>query len=104
MCVAPRVRRACVPAPRGATLATRMRRMPPTRDDRRLLVFTGVFVAIAAVLFAAAILYATGGQPEAKDGPIYIGPETVKKKGIRDEGPQYVINPIGHRPGFWLDL
>jgi hypothetical protein len=77
--------------------------MPPTRDDRRLLIFTGGFVILAGVLFAFAILFATRNGPTAH-GPIYIGPEPVKKSAIRKDGPQYVINPVKGRPGFWLDL
>ena len=79
--------------------------MPPTRDDRRLLIFTGVFVAVAAVLFAALIYLATNQQdtPDAKR-PFFIGLERSKKKTIReDNSPQYVPDPTGDQ-GFWLDI
>jgi hypothetical protein len=79
--------------------------MPPTRDDRRLLVFTGVFVAIAAVLFALVILLATGQQdlPDPTR-PVFIGLERQKKEAIREESPQYIANPHPDGEGFWLDI
>jgi hypothetical protein len=82
-----------------------MLRMPPTRDDRRLLVFTGVFVLIAGVLFALVILLATG-QQDAPDPsrPFFIGLERQKKEAIREESPQYIANPNPDGEGFWLDL
>jgi len=79
--------------------------MPPTRDDRRLLVFTAVFVALAGVLFALVILVATDQQdaPDPKR-PFFIGLERQKKKAIREESPQYIANPSPDGEGFWLDI
>ena len=78
--------------------------MPAASDDRRLLLFATVFVVIAGLLVAAAIWFAT--RRDAVEGPkkpVFLGLEDVKKKDIRNDGPQYVANPFGDA-GFWLDL
>lgn len=76
------------------------------RADRKLIVVTAGAVVVAALLFAAVLVFATGSsEPAGQDeGPLYIGP---KRDLIRtlDEGtgsPLYFANPFGGR-GFWLD-
>jgi hypothetical protein len=78
--------------------------VPPTRSDRRLLVYTSVALVLAGVLFAAAVLFATRGeQPsQAQTGPLYLGPATDLRAKINLGSPLYFANPFGGN-GFWLD-
>jgi hypothetical protein len=77
--------------------------VPPSRDDRRLLVFTGVIVALAAVMVALLLLAATGGGGTPKTAPLFLGLRGPLVSEIKKGGPNYIANPFGDN-GFWLDL
>ena len=78
--------------------------VPPTRDDRRLLVITGTFVVLAGVLCAAVLFLATRqGTQTSANRPLFLGLEQPLTKSIRDASPLYFANPFGG-DGFWLDL
>jgi hypothetical protein len=80
------------------------RAVPASRDDRRLVLFTSMFVIVAAVLVAAALLFATSREAEpGPRKPLFLGLRTPLTKKIRDGGPLYFASPFGDR-GFWLDL
>jgi hypothetical protein len=78
--------------------------VPAARDDKRLLVVTGVFVVLAAVLFAGVLLIATNANSGSQTKkPVFIGLRSQIAKNIRQDGPRYQANPFGDA-GFWLDL
>jgi hypothetical protein len=78
--------------------------VPTARDDKRLLVVTGFFLVVAAVLVAGVLLLATNRDAVSeKPKPIFIGLRNEITKNIKEDGPRYVANPFGHA-GFWLDL
>ena len=56
--------------------------MPASSSDRRLIVFTGGAVVIAAVLFAGVLLLATN-QGSIKKGPLFFGIEKPIIRSIR---------------------
>jgi hypothetical protein len=76
-----------------------------TTSDRRLLLITGIFVALAGLLFAGVILIATNRDSPAADAgkPLFLGLRDPLTAGITDGGPLYFANPFGG-DGFWLDL
>ena len=76
--------------------------MPATSSDRRLIVFTGGAVVIAAVLFAGVLLLATN-QGSIKKGPLFFGIEKPIIRSIRTASPRYEANPLGG-DGFWFDV
>ena len=62
--------------------------MPPARDDKRLLIVVGTFVALAGALFAGVILLATNrdvGPPK----PLFLGQRSELIERIRDASPLY---------------
>lgn len=78
-------------------------RVPASRADRQLLIFTTTIVVIAGVLLAVVLFFATGGgggTPKAR--PLFIGLERQLLENIKEMGPQYIANPFGEH-GFWLD-
>jgi hypothetical protein len=77
--------------------------VPITRDDRRLLLFTGGLVVLAAVFVGVVLIVATGGGTPVERGPLYLGVASDLRQKIRDGGPLYFANPFAG-PGFWLDL
>jgi len=78
--------------------------VPPSSYDRRLLLVTGSFVVLAAVLVGALLFLATGGaQGTPSRKPVYIGLETDLRHTL-DQGPRlYFAHPFGGT-GFWLDV
>jgi hypothetical protein len=77
-----------------------------SRDDRRIIFFTGGLVVIAALFFVSVLVFATGGSTPSKKntGPLYLGNASGLREKL-DEGegsPLYFANPFGG-PGFWLD-
>jgi hypothetical protein len=74
-------------------------------SDRRLLVITGVFLALAGLLFAGVVLIATNGDAPAADAnkPLFLGLRDPLTSSIKDGGPLYFANPFGD-DGFWVDL
>ncbi len=78
--------------------------MPPSSYDRRLLLVTGSFVVLAALLVGALLFLATGGaQGTPSRKPVYIGLETDLRHTL-DQGPRlYFAHPFGGT-GFWLDV
>ena len=79
-----------------------MRNVPPSRSDRQLLILTGTFLAIAAVVAFGLVLLATQ-RNESKEGPFYIGTATSLERSIREDSPLYFANPTAG-DGFWLDV
>jgi hypothetical protein len=81
-----------------------MQRVPPSPADRRLLILTGSFVALAGVLVAGILFLATQqGTSTGPRKPLFLGLERPLTKSIRDASPLYFANPFG-RDGFWLDV
>jgi len=78
--------------------------VPPSSYDRRLLLVTGSFVVLAALLVGALLFLATGGaQGTPSRKPVYIGLETDLRHTL-DQGPRlYFAHPFGGT-GFWLDV
>jgi hypothetical protein len=79
-----------------------MRRVPPSRNDRQLLILTGSFVLIAAVLVAG-VLWVVTTRDSKVTGPIYLGPRNALVDNILEESPRYYAHPDGE-DGFWLDV
>jgi hypothetical protein len=78
--------------------------VPPAPSDRRLLVVTAAFVALAGVALAAVLFFATGGGGAApKRAPVYIGLESELRSMVNTGGPLYFAHPFGGT-GFWLAL
>jgi hypothetical protein len=79
--------------------------VPPSRDDRQVIVFAGSIVAIVGIVVAGLLFLATGGTEDTptQRRPMFLGlePELVDK--IEEGGPLYFANPFGD-DGFWLDL
>jgi hypothetical protein len=74
-----------------------------TRDDRRIIIFTGGLVVIAALFFVSVLVFATGGsKPPKNTGPLYIGEATDLSDKLDLGSPLYFPNPFGGT-GFWLD-
>ena len=73
-------------------------------SDRRLLLVTGSFVVLAALLVGALLYFATGGaQGTPTPKPVYIGLESDLRSTL-DQGPRlYFAHPFGGT-GFWLDV
>ncbi|MBM3673021.1 MAG: hypothetical protein FJW86_12695 [Actinobacteria bacterium] len=76
--------------------------MPPSRDDRRLLLVTGSFLLVAAV-FALGVLWVATARDSDLKGPIYLGMRGHLIENIVDESPRYYAHPDGG-DGFWLDV
>ena len=76
--------------------------MPPARDDKRLLIVVGVFVALAGALFAGVILLATSREVGEKK-PLFLGQRPDLVQSIREASPLYFASPFAD-DGFWLDL
>ena len=79
-----------------------MRFVPPSRDDRRLLLVTGSFLLVAAV-FALGVLWVATARDSDLTGPIYIGTQRALARNIVEESPRYYAHPDGG-DGFWLDV
>lgn len=77
--------------------------MPPARDDKRLLIVVGVFVALAGALFAGVILLATNREVGEKT-PLFLGQRRDLTKSIREASPLYFASTFRDQDGFWLDL
>jgi hypothetical protein len=79
--------------------------VPASPDDRRVLAFASVLVAIAGIAIAALLFFATGGTQDtpSQHKPLFLGlsPELTKK--IETGGPLYFASPFADN-GFWLDL
>jgi len=79
--------------------------VPASPDDRRVLVFASVLVAVAGIAIAALLFFATGGTQDtpSQRRPLFLGlsPELTKK--IKDGGPLYFASPFAGN-GFWLAL
>jgi hypothetical protein len=75
-----------------------------TRDDRRIILFTGSLVVIAALFFVSVLVFATGGGKPSlkKSGPLYLGEAKALRDSIDLGSPLYFANPFGG-PGFWFD-
>jgi len=75
-----------------------------TRDDRRIIIFTGALVVIAALFFVSVLVFATGGSTPSKknQGPLYLGEVSGLRAALNEGSPLYFANPFGG-PGFWLD-
>ncbi len=74
-----------------------------TRDDRRIIIFTGGLVVIAALFFVSVLVFATGGTKTPKNtGPLYIGEASDLREKLDLGSPLYFPNPFGGT-GFWLD-
>ena len=77
--------------------------MALSRDDRRIIIFTGALVVIAALFFVSVLVFATGGSDTPKDtGPLYIGEASDLRAKLDLGSPLYFPNPFGGT-GFWLD-
>jgi hypothetical protein len=79
-----------------------MRNVPPSRSDRQLLLITGTFLAIAAVVAFGLVLLATQRKASG-DGPFYIGTAGSLERSITKDSPLYFANPTAG-DGFWLDV
>jgi hypothetical protein len=78
--------------------------VPPSRDDKRLLIVTGAFVALAGLLFGAVLLLATNRSTGEKE-PVFLGQRKELVERIEDgSSPLYFASPFGDQNGFWLDL
>ena len=75
-----------------------------TREDRRIILFTGGLVVIAALFFASVLVFATGGGKPSlkKSGPLYLGEASSLRASLDLGSPLYFANPFGG-PGFWFD-
>ena len=75
-----------------------------SRDDRRIIIFTGTLVVIAALFFVSVLVFATGGNTPSKkeSGPLYLGEASGLREALDEGSPLYFANPLGG-PGFWLD-
>jgi hypothetical protein len=75
-----------------------------SRDDRRLIIFTGALVVLAALFFVSVLVFATGGDTPStkKSGPLYLGEASGLREALDEGSPLYFANPFGG-PGFWLD-
>lgn len=73
-------------------------------SDRRLLLVTGSFVVLAALLVGTLLYFATGGaQGTPTPKPVYIGLESDLRSTL-NQGPRlYFAHPFGGT-GFWLDV
>ena len=80
--------------------------MPASQADRSLLITTGVMVAIAGVLVAGALYFATSRDADpGPAGPLTIGPNSTLRSKIADnDSPLYFASPFADVDGFWLDL
>jgi hypothetical protein len=78
--------------------------VPPTQDDKRLLIVTGVFVALAGLLFAGVLLLATNRSTGEKE-PVFLGQrkELIDRIQEGEGSPLYFASPFGDQDGFWLD-
>jgi len=67
---------------------------------------TGAFVAIAGLLVAGALWFATSRNADTGPaGPLTIGPESTLRSKIADnDSPLYFASPFADVDGFWLDL
>jgi hypothetical protein len=74
-----------------------------TRDDRRLIMFTGGAVVLAALFFAAVLVFATPSDRPTKEesGPLYIGQASDLREKLDLGSPLYFASPFGGS-GFWL--
>lgn len=79
-----------------------MRFVPPSRDDRRLLLVTGSFL-LAGAVFALGVIWLATMRNESKEGPFYIGVRGALERSIGKASPLYFANPTAG-DGFWLDL
>ena len=77
--------------------------MPPARDDKRLLIVVGVFVALAGALFAGVILLATNRDVGEKQ-LLFLGQRRDLVQSISEASPLYFASPFADQDGFWLDL
>jgi hypothetical protein len=75
-----------------------------TRDDRRIIIFTGGLVVIAALFFVSVLVFATGGSTPSKKntGPLYLGEASGLRDALDEGSPLYFANPFGGA-GFWFD-
>ena len=75
-----------------------------TRDDRRIIIFTGALVLIAALFWVSVLVFATGGSTPSKkkSGPLYLGETSALRDSLDLGSPLYFANPFGG-PGFWFD-
>jgi hypothetical protein len=80
--------------------------VPASRADRSLLITTGAFVALAGLLVAGALWFATSRDADpGPAGPLTIGPEATLKAKISDnDSPLYFASPFADIDGFWLDI
>jgi hypothetical protein len=78
--------------------------VPPEPYDRRLLLVTGSFVVLAALLLGGLLYFATGGaRGTPQKRPVYIGLESDLRHTL-NQGPRlYFAHPFGGT-GFWLDV
>lgn len=74
-----------------------------TRADRKLILITGGAVVVAALLFAAAIVFtAPNEKPSEKDrGALYLGDAADLREKVA-LSPLYFASPFGDAT-FWLD-
>ena len=74
-----------------------------TRADRKLILFTGGAVVVAALLFGAAIVFGTPNEaPSQEDrGALYLGDAADLREKIA-LSPLYFASPFGDAT-FWLD-
>lgn len=78
--------------------------MPPAPSDRRLLIVTGALVALAGLVFASVLFFATGGgNATPKPAPVYIGLASDLRNLVTTKRPYYFAHPFGGT-GFWLAL
>ena len=79
--------------------------MRATTSDRRLLLITGIFLALAGLLFGGVVLIATNRDSPPADArkPLFLGLRDPMTSSIEDGGPLYFANPFGD-DGFWVDL
>lgn len=74
-----------------------------TRADRKLILFTGGAVVLAALLFAAVIVFAAPNEKPANSGrnALYLGDAADLREKIA-LSPLYFASPFGEAT-FWLD-
>ena len=74
-----------------------------TKSDRKLIVYTGGAVVLAALLFAAVIVFAAPSEKPANSqrGALYLGDSADLREKL-DLSPLYFASPFGDAT-FWLD-
>jgi hypothetical protein len=78
--------------------------MPPSRDDRRLLILSTAAVIVAGLLIAGAILAVTSrASPPKVTKPVAFGDAKSLHERIADGGPVAYAGTTGDT-GFWLAL